>query len=55
MGVDLKLQMVSNADYLQKFATTIAGNELPDLLQTPNGSPRRCPTCRSCWRSGSPT
>ena len=33
MGIDLKLQMVSNADYIQKFATTIAGNELPDLLQ----------------------
>ncbi|HEU5483820.1 MAG TPA: hypothetical protein VFU98_02860 [Microlunatus sp.] len=35
MNVDLKLQMVGNADYVQKYATTIAGNELPDLLQTP--------------------
>ena len=43
MGIDLKLQMVSNADYIQKFATTIAGNELPDLLQTPNGSPPPVP------------
>ncbi|MFF0267098.1 hypothetical protein [Kribbella sp. NPDC004536] len=33
LGVDLKLQMVAAADYEQKFATTIAGNELPDLLQ----------------------
>ena len=43
MGIDLKLQMVSNADYIQKFATTIAGNELPDMLQTPNGSPPPVP------------
>lgn len=33
LGVDLKLQMVGNADYTQKFATTIAGSELPDALQ----------------------
>lgn len=33
LGVDLKLQMVGNADYTQKFATTIAGNDLPDMLQ----------------------
>lgn len=33
MGVDLQLQMVSNADYTQKFATTIAGNSLPDMMQ----------------------
>lgn len=33
LGVDLKLQMVGNADYEQKFATTIAGNELPDMMQ----------------------
>lgn len=39
MGIDLKLQMVPNADYTQKFATTIAGNELPDVLQFPNGAP----------------
>ncbi|MVA76426.1 extracellular solute-binding protein [Auraticoccus sp. F435] len=39
LGTNLELQMVSNADYQQKFATTIAGNELPDMLQTPNGSP----------------
>jgi putative aldouronate transport system substrate-binding protein len=36
LGVDLQLQMVSNADYLQKFPTVIAGNELPDMLQVPN-------------------
>lgn len=39
LGISLELQMVSNADYVQKFATTIAGNELPDMLQFPNGSP----------------
>jgi putative aldouronate transport system substrate-binding protein len=33
LGIDLKLQMVAAADYEQKFATTIAGNELPDVLQ----------------------
>jgi putative aldouronate transport system substrate-binding protein len=43
LGVDLDLQMVSNADYLQKFPTVIAGNELPDLLQVPNGSPPPVP------------
>ena len=31
--------MVSNADYTTKFATTIAGGDLPDLMQTPGGSP----------------
>jgi putative aldouronate transport system substrate-binding protein len=43
LGVKLDLQMVSNADYLQKFQTTIAGNELPDMLQVPNGSPPPVP------------
>ena len=43
LGVELDLQMVSNADYLQKFPTTIAGNDLPDMLQTPNGSPPPVP------------
>jgi putative aldouronate transport system substrate-binding protein len=33
LGVDLKLQMVGSADYAQKFATTIAGSDLPDALQ----------------------
>ncbi|WP_195909099.1 extracellular solute-binding protein [Microlunatus sp. Gsoil 973] len=33
LGVDLKLQMVGNADYATKFPTVIAGNELPDMLQ----------------------
>ena len=39
LGVKLDLQMVSNADYTQKFATTIAGNKLPDMLTLPNGAP----------------
>jgi len=33
LGVDVNLQMVPIADYPQKFATTIAGNELPDFVQ----------------------
>jgi putative aldouronate transport system substrate-binding protein len=33
MGVDLKLQMIGNADYSTKFSTVIAGNELPDIMQ----------------------
>ncbi|MEU6716992.1 hypothetical protein ABZ897_36490 [Nonomuraea sp. NPDC046802] len=33
LGIDLKLQMVAAADYAQKFATTIAGNDLPDVMQ----------------------
>jgi len=32
MNVDLQLQMVGNADYVQKYATTIAGNDLPDVV-----------------------
>jgi putative aldouronate transport system substrate-binding protein len=39
LGVDLKLQMVGNADYTQKYATTIAGSDLPDVLQTALTSP----------------
>ncbi len=35
MNIDLKLQMVGNADYTQKYATTIAGNDLPDIIMTP--------------------
>jgi putative aldouronate transport system substrate-binding protein len=37
MNIDLKLQMVGNADYTQKYATTIAGNDLPDVMMTPQG------------------
>lgn len=39
LGVDLKLQMVGNADYNQKYATTIAGSDLPDVMQTQITSP----------------
>jgi len=55
LGVKLDLQMVSNAGYTQKFATTLAGNKLPDMLTLPTARPSRCRTCRSCWRSASPT
>jgi len=40
MGVTLDMQMVPNSDYGTKFATTIAGNDLPDMLmlQAPNSA-----------------
>ena len=34
LGIKLECQMVGNADWEQKFATVIAGNDLPDILQT---------------------
>ncbi|QDP95905.1 extracellular solute-binding protein [Microlunatus elymi] len=34
LGIDLKLQMTPSADYVQKFSTTIAGNDLPDMMLT---------------------
>lgn len=34
LGITLECQMVGNADWEQKFATVIAGNDLPDILQT---------------------
>ena len=33
LGVNLKLDMIGNADYATKFPTVIAGNELPDIMQ----------------------
>lgn len=33
LGINLECQMVGNADWEQKFATVIAGNDLPDILQ----------------------
>lgn len=33
LGVNLQMQMVPNADYEQKFATTIAGDDIPDVMQ----------------------
>jgi putative aldouronate transport system substrate-binding protein len=33
MGVNLKIDMIGNADYATKFPTVIAGNDLPDILQ----------------------
>lgn len=33
LGVNLKLDMIGNADYSTKFSTVIAGNELPDIMQ----------------------
>jgi putative aldouronate transport system substrate-binding protein len=34
LGITLECQMVGNADWENKFATVIAGNDLPDILQT---------------------
>lgn len=34
LGIDLQLQMSPFADYQQKFATTIAGDDLPDMMLT---------------------
>lgn len=43
LGVDLKLTIVPNADMPTKFATLVAGDDLPDFivpaLYTPNGLP----------------
>jgi putative aldouronate transport system substrate-binding protein len=43
LGVDLKLTIVPNADMATKFATLVAGDDLPDMvvpaLYTPNGLP----------------
>ena len=33
LGMDLRLQMVPNADYEQKFATVVASDDLPDVMQ----------------------
>jgi putative aldouronate transport system substrate-binding protein len=33
MGIELSVTMVPNADYAQKYAATVAGSDLPDLLQ----------------------
>jgi len=33
LGVDLAMSMVPQPDYAARFATTIAGNDLPDLIQ----------------------
>jgi len=43
LGVDLQLTIVPTADMPIKFATLIAGNDLPDIIEpalnTPNGMP----------------
>ncbi|CAM3877782.1 extracellular solute-binding protein [Kibdelosporangium persicum] len=43
LGTDLRLTIVPNADMATKFATLVAGDDLPDLivpaLYTPNGLP----------------
>jgi putative aldouronate transport system substrate-binding protein len=33
LGVDFKAQVVPGADYIAKLQTTLAGNDLPDILQ----------------------
>lgn len=40
LGANLDMTMVPAADYSTKFATTIAGNDLPDMMLVPNaGAP----------------
>ncbi len=41
LGADLKMTMIPNADYADKFATVIAGDDLPDFIQM--GSVQRLP------------
>ena len=42
MGITLDMQMVPNSDYGTKFATTIAGGDLPDMVML-NQPPTRHP------------
>jgi putative aldouronate transport system substrate-binding protein len=35
LGSDLQISMATNDDYPKKFATIVAGNELPDLVNVP--------------------
>lgn len=43
LGVDLQIQMVPGGNYDAKFATTIAGNELPDMMQVGAKIPPQLP------------
>jgi putative aldouronate transport system substrate-binding protein len=39
MGANIKLVFVSNADYRPKFASTLAGGDLPDSMYVPRNTP----------------
>jgi len=41
LGGTLKMDAVAGADYVAKISTLMAGNQLPDLVQIPNGLPNR--------------
>jgi len=47
LGVDLKLQMILSGNMVEKLAVTVAGNEIPDIMQlwnqTPNTPPPNTP------------
>jgi putative aldouronate transport system substrate-binding protein len=43
LGTDLQFQFVPTANYVSKFATTIAGGTLPDLLEVPTPLPPQLP------------
>jgi putative aldouronate transport system substrate-binding protein len=40
LGSELQISMASNDEYKDKFATRIAGNDLPDIMNIPPGTPQ---------------
>ncbi|MFF0264858.1 ABC transporter substrate-binding protein [Kribbella sp. NPDC004536] len=40
LGSDLQISMASNDEYKDKFATRVAGNDLPDIMNIPSGTPQ---------------
>lgn len=47
LGTTLALNMVPDASYLQKLATTLAGGDLPDLVQIRLDQPQRAPILKA--------
>ena len=43
LGTDLQLQLVPTSDYDSKFATTVAGGDLPDMIEVPTPLPPQLP------------
>lgn len=43
LGIDLKINMVSDTDFSTKFATLMAGGDLPDMVQIPPGGAPQLP------------
>ncbi|NUR97722.1 MAG: extracellular solute-binding protein [Kribbellaceae bacterium] len=40
LGSELQISMASNDEYKDKFATRVAGNDLPDIINVPSGTPQ---------------